>query len=440
MSLTLSASIAEAEQINMISEDCFKPTPNLIVDFEYPWLNTHGQKNYSLDKQSLTSLSTFNQRISDSGKKLLVLFLPSPAMFTPKHLAPNLRVPASRQRAAYSESIARINTNGIAAPDVIKLYEGYEAEFDFQRRTDHHWTSEGAAIIGFEVARALDPKISLPPVSFVSDMLAWEYKDTIYTPPNYREHIEEFCELGDFYIVDKDFNIPARDEERVDATETLFGDQNNQIVVLGTSYSTSSESTFPRVLESHSGHPVLNFSMRGGGVSTAIDDFLSGGGLLDKSISTIIWEAQIDLNSSAVFGATSFANGKIMGGCDDEDLLFKQQKISGEFGDWLDVPSFHSDVNTFDIQISKMSRISFELTYEDGSTSIGSVFLQNGKLGNTQKDFVWSFYIPDIYTEDGDWLYGRSLRIKVEGHHSYDPKGSYDAAFEACLRVTPPRY
>lgn len=436
-SLMLVQSVS-AEVASLPPPECVKPVKDIILSRDPVWIGySMTNREFAMDKAALASLHGLKDVLAKSGKKLFLLFTPYPAIFTPEVVAERNAVNVSDLKSRYRSATAALTAESFDTIDILQAYEPYLASFPYQRKFDHHWTSEGAAMVAAEVARRLLDSVAVPsPQEVAKSIATWDWKPTLYSAPYIKSIIADGCNSDDYKLTDKDFQFPAASSTG-DAGDSLFGDQKAGIAVLGTSMSNASNGAFPRALEYFSGKPVINYAVNGGGATTSIYRSLPNV-MADDGIDTVLWEMNWP-QPDEIFGASSFAQGLISGACNPADPIFRHFELSGNYDEWIIIPNFIGILNKFSVSGDSRAQLTFELSELDvGSNATKQYNGRTRVLGATDennKKLSWTYKVPSIAGQDGRPNQMAGLRIKLSSFLDYKPSGPVSISVDGCYKI-----
>lgn len=435
---TIWANSAYAEENNIPPSNCLTTKGSTIISLNPLWISTiltPEKDEDPLDQATIASLLKLSDVFKIHQKDIIILPLPHQSTFMPRDVAKKNNFNVDFAKKYYTNALETLDKNSIKTLNILDSYSKYSNYFEFQRRADHHWTSEGAVMVAAELVKKFSSKDSIPePKEFSEFLVGLKWKKSRYIAPVLKDITVSPCDVKDHYLTDKDFEFVNNVSNNVEAD--LFADESKSIALLGTSYSTSSSNTFPRAIEYFSKRPVLNLSADGGGMATAlVKNYASI--LDDDTIDTVIWEVQ-QLGKQEILGASSLVQGRLLGNCKEGDLIFKSQNISGKYNEWIEVPSFLGSFNTFNLIGYPTAEIEMELSYLDGSRNKvhafkGSTWVQS----NSTKDdnYMWNFAVPTIEEKPGKFLALAGLRLRLSGVRSEVLEGDIDITVNSCLKI-----
>jgi alginate biosynthesis protein AlgX len=247
------------------------------------------KSNFALSRQTLNNFDEFNQALKKKNIELVILMTPTRGLmhseFIPQEQIKSQNFNVNAAWENYWDSIETLRDRGLHVAGVERIAPG--TSFFYKR--DHHWNPDGAQ----KSAKVLADYIKKLPV----------YRDI--------EKIQyATSENGthDFFGVSKKVfkklcntkqppeRIIKKTTERVNAAagqDDLFGDTKEpQIVLIGTSNSTMEPSfaNFEGFLKEELSADILNMSVSGGGVDTAMISYLNSDSFRDTPAKIAIWE------------------------------------------------------------------------------------------------------------------------------------------------------
>lgn len=260
------------------------------------------RQNFSLDTRTLRNLEQLNEALNMHGTQLVMLLTPTRGMMHPSHLKEEaLREFHYDKDAAWKSYYSTADSIRKLGIQVVTLNPVAENESFFYKR-DHHWNPDGAK----KAANAVADYLKKQP----------GYKDIAKT-----EYVTKSGEDYDFEGVSKKVfrklcktdqpteRIKIQRTEKVDAAagaDALFGEAAApDIVLTGTSNSTQipSHANFEGFLKEALSVDVVNMSISGGGLDTAMLDYLGSPFYRDHPAKYLIWEvpSYYDISNHSIF-------------------------------------------------------------------------------------------------------------------------------------------
>lgn len=245
--------------------------------------------DFSLTPEALQNLGTLNRALKEKGVDLVMLIIPTRGMMHHEHMLDKHKEQygfnPDRVWKSYWDSIKAIRNEGLTVVGIKEVPPG--GEFFYQG--DHHWKAEGSAIgarVVSDYIRTLPSYEDLAKTAFVTKN--GSPRDFIGVS---KKVFREFCKTEQ-----PSEPIIEKYTERVDEAsgqEALFGDSAPpEVVLLGTSNSTQvpSYSNFEGFLKENLSVDILNMSLSGGGLDTAMLSYLVSDHYRNTPAKIAIWE------------------------------------------------------------------------------------------------------------------------------------------------------
>ena len=351
--------------------------------------NTNGSFYYSSDLrygQDLTDLNTWIQRLNDvlTADGTLLVLVPTPrrgmangeiVTDTAALNALEINFDAVEARTYYQDYVASLAP--VVAVDLIggaTTLTGKPLEF---QKFDRHWTSEGAQVSAQVVAQVL---LANPTYQALAGPGSAKFSTTLTgTEPGGNKIFE--------LIVENCGALPDELKEQVNVYTTkmlnegsLFAADTPVIALAGTSFSMKPYN-FDGFLSEALNQPVLNASVYGGGLDSALQDLLlkRERGANPK---VIIWEYRMKdaVGTQGTGDYTPFRQmiASVYGACNAETtLLSGSAAVSGEKVELLTStnPDISGENYYLHLQASDLSLVEFEIVsaYKDGRVDTAPV-------------------------------------------------------------------
>ncbi len=192
--------------------------------------------------------------------------------------------------ASYNKLVAELKDIGIGVGAV----DNFKAGQDFFYKRDHHWQAAGAKILAQKVAESvkqLESYKSIEKKKFIT-----EQEGTVTQKGTFTEFANKVCGSDIQHETVPSYKTFAED---AGGEGDLFGDQKSaDIVLIGTSNSSqvASKANFDGFLKEYIGADVKNLAVSGGGVDTAMLDWLSSADYKAHKPKIVIWEIPVYQN------------------------------------------------------------------------------------------------------------------------------------------------
>ena len=189
---------------------------------------------------------------------------------------------------SYQNQIRNLNDHGIIAIDLSAVAKGMPIGTDFFANRDHHWTGAGMEAVAIEVKSVVDKlNLSIDRTAQVNlSKTSKDYNGSV------ADELQRLCgykypkqEQRDFY----DLSIKS--------SESLLGGTNNDVVMVGDSFSISYFG-FDKIVSNQLKTPVLNVSINGGGCCASINGYFSRLKPNDAKPKLLIWTALMVLTNA----------------------------------------------------------------------------------------------------------------------------------------------
>lgn len=240
--------------------------------------STHAKANLAANVDFIANSARV---IESSGAKLLVAVVPAKARIYADERARYIWPSEPESRMARAMEL--IQRKHIGAIDLSDTLQNAKASAQVFFATDTHWTSDGAASAAAAIARracALSDICNEALVTMSSGK-----------PVNHLGDLTHFLRLGPF----QNFAGPKADtlvtwSANVDSEETLLGETNIPVALVGTSYSADARWSFHAFLVNALKSDVLNVADEGKGPFVPMTEYLSGIAFRDSPPKLVIWE------------------------------------------------------------------------------------------------------------------------------------------------------
>ena len=224
--------------------------------------------------------------------ELMVAFLPAKARLYSEHL----KAPVPIARAELYDRFHPAVRDRVALSPNLYTYLGDKKEgTQIFMKTDTHWSPDGASLVAHHLADIIRTH---RPELIVSDKT---YMTLAENEQRYSGDLNEFIPTGvlkpvigprsEPLIVHKTSEVAQSDVSGDDdAAMSLFGDEQIQIVLAGTSYSYEKDWNFEGALRQAFGVDVLNVSDEGKGPIKPMIEWLKEADLRNNPPKLVIWE------------------------------------------------------------------------------------------------------------------------------------------------------
>lgn len=391
----MSSTTASAETPKLPPIECLDPERDQLYNVDPPWFSEKasiGAKNFNVVHAA--ALRQLADIYKDFGIRLVTVPQIPAASFAPDPIDIGGPFDSRELLLKHSQLVYDYFNAGTDILDIYPATVDFPDETTFHRRTDHHWSEEGAARSAQYVSSQLFdtefPSIDV----WYDEFSGFSFEKSPHIPPIMRTIVGPKCFPRQFAIDKRIVAFPSA-EGGADLTEdSLFGaDPEEKIVVIGTSYSAAGVGyVFPRALEYYSGKPVVNYSIAGGGTASALISSLTDELHLEPSIKTAVWLPAPSNQLPAYSGAAILAAGVLTGPCSKEKPNYSEPVISTEYGDWFDISELALSSAKFDVFARHDERISLKITLFDEKPV--PVEISFGRQHRLDEPFVWPLKLP----------------------------------------------
>ena len=202
---------------------------------------------------------------------------PAPDKYNPKQAISN-----------YRAQVKNLNDHGFIAIDLQEIAFKMPQGVDFFAKRDHHWTGDGMEKVADNVKLVVD-KLNL---GFDRTSVTTLTRKMTDYPGALAEDLARSCGYT--------FPIPEKRvfyDLSIKSKESLLGETNNDVVLLGDSYSTSYFG-FDKILSDRLKTPVTSVGINGGGCCASINGFFAEMRPNDAKPKLLIWTALMVLTNA----------------------------------------------------------------------------------------------------------------------------------------------
>lgn len=255
------------------------------------WLYTNQEylipNNYRKNlRNQVERIAEIRELLREHGKTLIVAPLPMKLDIYPEYAE---RPWHPQVPHVYEDFLSELQARGI---DTVPLREAFLAEKEKTQDTplffkkDTHWTPEGARLAAQQIARQRPELVgSVPFQNKVVDQkpLKNDLMNFIRFDPSLAPEL--FAEPTEVPVYET-----LAEDTTADDSDALFGDQNQSIMLVGTSYTKIEDWNFAGFLREALKNDLLTIAVEARGPFHAMDEFVKGGYLEDSNIKQVIWE------------------------------------------------------------------------------------------------------------------------------------------------------
>ena len=262
------------------------------------------RSDFTLTREGLENIEDLAAAFRARGTELVLLLVPTRGLVHHKYLTPEDRkkykfTDVDAVWDNYRSAIKSLQNNDIHAIGLARPAD--DAAFFYKR--DHHWNAKGAKAAADAVAayiKKMDAYEDVEKIPFATrDAGDYEFYGVS------KKVFKKICNTSQppEYAAKK---VTERQDGAADGEEALFGDAKNpEIVLLGTSNSTQepSQANFEGFLKEALSADILNMSVSGGGMETAVISYLNSDFFRTRPAKIAIWEipGYYDMSSYKTF-------------------------------------------------------------------------------------------------------------------------------------------
>ncbi len=262
---------------------------NKVIVGKQGWLySTEEFENFENAKNAEARLYNIifqtNKLLESHNIKLIIALIPAKARVYPEYIG-SAKMPKYRQNL-YVDFRENLLEKNIITPDLSLLFQKRKNNDQLYMQQDTHWTPQGAKIVAEEIAKNTHD-IEFETLSFQIDASE---------PQAIEGDLEKYIPTGLFtnflsppannitpYIISKSSN-------EYQNTNSLFGEQNIPIALVGTSYSAIDTWGFEGLLKHALQADVINMALEGKGILEPMAKFLKNTDFTNTKIKLVIWE------------------------------------------------------------------------------------------------------------------------------------------------------
>lgn len=279
---------------------------------------TDYQEEFKIQPDVLDAFQKFNQGLQKNGIDLIVALLPTRGMMhADKIVGGDYNAHIARKN--YNELLRKLKAKNIPTVGLgsVSMSDG------FYYKRDHHWSAHGAEAIAKIIADNVQTK------NILQQNFITEKNESVAHVGSFDQKIEKYCgEETDPQMVTT--------YKTYLANQDIFAEQAvPEIVLVGTSNSDqkASKANFEGFLKQYIGADILNASISGGGVQSAMLQYLSSDLYKNHKPRLIIWEFPV----YQAFNDIDFykqAIPAIYRGCGDDAIMRDTLKIQDNKFSW----------------------------------------------------------------------------------------------------------
>jgi alginate O-acetyltransferase complex protein AlgJ len=259
----------------------------IYTDEEFVWKSTSAASVESHINEILDVEAT----LASQGTRLAVVLVPQKSAIYPEHLG-NVRIPLEQEQLYDTVRQKLLTRPQIILPDVKTALMGEKSSEDMFLHTDTHWTVGGAGVAAAIVAKSI-------PGELLGEVK--QFKRVAAAPTTHHGDLLKFVDLGHWsgLLPVKEETIVPMTATNVEATVDEFlatpvvAKKQEEIVLVGTSYSANSLWSFQSQLELALGTNLVNRAEEGKGYAVPMKSFLESSNGDFKNVRLVIWEIPV---------------------------------------------------------------------------------------------------------------------------------------------------
>ncbi|MDE1164963.1 MAG: alginate O-acetyltransferase [Pseudomonas sp.] len=225
--------------------------------------------------------------LKQHGVQLVLAIVPAKARLYPEHIGDV--APAELHEDLYQQFHAQAQQAGIFAPDLLGPLQQAKPNGQVFLRTDTHWTPMGAEIVAQNLGQAIASKTPLSgePQSFVTESDA--------SKP-YKGDLTNFLPLDPLFsnLLPKPDELAQRTtkaaQDKAAGGDSLFGDSEIPVALVGTSYSANPHWNFLGALQQALHSDVVNYAEDGHGPILPMLKYLQTDAFKNSAPQVLVWE------------------------------------------------------------------------------------------------------------------------------------------------------
>lgn len=241
--------------------------------------------------------------LAAGGTTLIYVTVPTKSQAMPQFLPPaaaDFAFDSETATLVYDDIISRLSAQGVLAPDILAALSAAPSGKPPFFQADFHWTSDGARL----AAEAIGAVMKAQP--FYGDLTLTEYRTSELAPTTafstMRRALQAYC-MDELPRVEAIGHLTEVVPGAVEGVADIFasGDEAEQVVLVGTSFSDSALGNFAGFLSEFSSLDVVNYAVTGGNQFGGMTSYLTSREFADNPPRFLIWENPI-YNNLAQYG------------------------------------------------------------------------------------------------------------------------------------------
>lgn len=264
-------------------------------------------------EETTTQMGQLAEALKAHGTTLLYVPIPTKSVTLPTFLPDEAKLFGFDEdvaTAVYEDQVKRLNAKGVLAVDLLSALRTTDGTNPPFFRSDFHWTSKGAETAAQTIGgmiKQLPAYADVTPVTYETKATGAELAVS-----GMRRTLQAYCVLSLPPVISTAYETV--EVASADASLDIFGDSggsgaaegatNDEIALVGTSFSDALVPNFSGFLAQYSSLPVANMAITGGNQFGAITSYLTSREFQANRPKFLVWENPI-YNNLAQFGTGS---------------------------------------------------------------------------------------------------------------------------------------
>jgi alginate O-acetyltransferase complex protein AlgJ len=239
------------------------------------------------ESENLALIQGVRDTLKQHGVQLVLAIVPAKARLYPEHIGKE--APASLHKDLYQQFHAQVQQAGILAPDLLAPLQQAKAQGQVFLRTDTHWTPMGAEVVAQHIGATIAKQTPLSgePQQYVTEAKPVEA---------YKGDLTSFLPLDPLFsdLLPKPDQLAQRSTKVAEGTgeggDSLFGDSQIPVALIGTSYSANAHWNFLGALQQALHSDVVNYAENGHGPILPMLKYLQTDAFKNSPPQVLVWE------------------------------------------------------------------------------------------------------------------------------------------------------
>jgi len=238
--------------------------------------------------ENLALIQGVRDTLKQHGVQLVLAIVPAKARLYPEHIGKE--APASLHKDLYQQFHAQVQQAGIIAPDLLAPLQQAKAQGQVFLRTDTHWTPMGAEVVAQHIGATIaqHTPLSGEPQQYVTEAKPVEA---------YKGDLTSFLPLDPLFsdLLPKPDQLAQRSTKVAEGSggeggDSLFGDSQIPVALIGTSYSANPHWNFLGALQQALHSDVVNYAENGHGPILPMLKYLQTDAFKNSPPQVLVWE------------------------------------------------------------------------------------------------------------------------------------------------------